>query len=77
MFSSPTERDMARVATTSLHHIAAAHRSCRDATNHVLSSRRAIEDSMELLSATSAYQTLNGPDLDESGAGSGIIDEAA
>jgi hypothetical protein len=75
--SFQNERDLARLAATSLDHIAASHRACQDSAVHVRSSREAIDRSLELLSATSVYNTVAGPNLDGSGAGGDVLDEAA
>ena len=74
--SSSNEQDMARLAATSLHHIAASHRSCQDDAVHVHSSREAIDRSLELLSATSVYNSVIDTDVDERGAGGDFLDVA-
>jgi hypothetical protein len=65
------------MASSSLHHIAASHRSCQDAAVHVRSSREAIDLSLELLSSTSTYNIVIHTDVDEGAAGGGALDEAA
>lgn len=49
---STCRRELARVAADSAAHIASAHISCSQSTEHILASRRAISRSLDLLLAT-------------------------
>lgn len=75
--SFANERDLARVAAVSLHHVAASHRSCQEIRDHVRSSRKAIARSLELLACTPVYNSVADANLDESGAGGSDLNIAA
>ena len=75
--SSQNERDLSRVAATSLDHIARSARSCHEAAAHVRSSREAIDRSLELLSSTLVHNNVPDANLDEGAARVSALDVAA